>query len=141
MMPLRKLQERLQYERTTGARLLLMWAALCWAASLMLPPYTFDSASYHLMADLMGEPEWAVLLLIYAGALCVPDRATMPRWLWTIGVHVAGVVIWGTISVCMLAANGLPSAAVMPNVALAAASCWVLRNAPRCPRAEGGVHG
>lgn len=140
-MPLRRLQERLQYERTTGARLLLMWAALCWAASLMLPAHTFDRPSYHLMADLMAETEWSVLLVGYAFALWVPHRATLPRWMLTIGAHVAGVVIWGTISTCMLAANGWPSAAVMPNVALAAASCWVLRNAPRCPRHEEPTHG
>lgn len=141
MMPLRKFQERLQYERTTGARLVMMWSALVWASALLLPEHTFARGSYHLMADLMREGFWAALLLVYAGALCVQDRPTMSRWLWTTGVHVVGVVIWGTISVCMLAANGMASAAVMPNVALAAASCWVLRNAPRCPRQTGGPHG
>ena len=141
MMPLRKFQERLQYERTTGARLVMMWSALVWAAALLLPEHTFARGNYHLMADLMREGFWAALLLVYAGALRVQDRPTMSRWLWTTGVHIVGVVIWGTISVCMLAANGMASAAVMPNVALAAASCWVLRNAPRCPRQTGGPHG
>ncbi|WP_313082524.1 hypothetical protein [Pulveribacter sp.] len=132
-----KLQERLQYERTTGARLLLMWAALLWAASLMLPTETMARPTYRLMADLMGERQWIALLLAYSLGLCLPYQATLRRWLLMIGGHVMGMVLWGTISVCMLATNGLPSAAVMPNLALALVSAWVLWNAPRCPKKDG----
>lgn len=135
-MPLRKLQERLQYERTTGARLLLLWASLLWAVSLLLPGNTLARPPYHLLAEMGTDGTCAALFGAYALALTVPYRAAMRRWLFVISVHVLGVVLWVTVSACMLAANGLQSAAVMPNIALALASCWVLRNAPRCPRPE-----
>lgn len=140
-MPLRKLQERLQYERTTGARLTLMWAGLLWAASLLAPETTMDRPPYYLMQQLLSEWGWVAVFSLYAVALTVPYRQTMARWLLTIGVHVVGVVLWGTVTSCLLSANGIASAAVMPSIALTLASAWVLRNAPRCPRPEDERHG
>lgn len=133
-MPLTNLQERLLYERTTGARLLMLWAAIFWAFSLAMPEVTLRRPAYHLMSELGADWGWVTVFVIYALLLTVPAGRSMWRWFITISVHMGGVILWGTVSACMLAANGIASAAVMPNAALAVASCWVLWNAPRCPR-------
>ncbi len=135
-MPLRKLQERLQYERTAGARLMLLWAAMMWAASLALPPETFGRSAYRLMADIMSEGGWTAAFVVYAMALCIPSRPTLGRWAVIMSVHVVGAVMWGTIALCILVGNGWHSAGSTPNCALALASCWVLLKAPRCPKRE-----
>lgn len=106
-------------------RFVLGIAELIWALTLFWPGDTFVRPTYHAMAEIMSEPQWAFVFL-FSGITQIAIlfhgeyHTTFPR------VYAAwNAFLWCFICVAMYMSVYPPPAAISGETALALGSCWI----------------
>lgn len=112
---------------TVTIRLLLAWASLFSAISLVFDPTKFKSPAYAVVANFGDEHAWAIYFLIHwAGVHWRVFERTRSRPKWALAINIWGFSLWFISSVGVSWSVGNVGINTSLGLTMCIASAWSL---------------
>ncbi len=109
-----------------SARVLLALSSVFWSSVLLGVDGVFSDTSYSMMTHLGSQYFWAFLFAMNAALGLTSVLYELPNQFARFFVPLLGFVLWGSVSVCMVASPGDYSPAIGSVLASTVIQWWIL---------------